>query len=444
MVLCCSAINTMLGVIMIRMDDENSLLKLWNGGVKPAYGGRCLSDIPASIAHILGVAGEGKGLDSSLLGGIDCSGVENVVLLLIDGLGYEMLLPSIGREGFFKKFADEGSISPITSVFPSTTAAGITSVSTGLTTQEHALPEWKVYFREIDMVIDTLPFASVEHKSLYEILGDGADPKMLYNGSTLSERLSDSGVEAFNVTWKNIQKSAYNSIIKRGSAGIPYTKNSDAAIILRRIIESRRGGRAYIDFYTDSVDSVTHTYGPGSEESAAEIADLSDILDRELLGKISREDAMKTLLVMTADHGHARIRPEKTVYLNDYPEIIGSFEIGLSGRPIPPTGSCRDVFLHIKREFLDRTIEMLTEEFGSFAKVVRTEDAIKEGLFGLNSPKKEFYDRVGNVMLLPDAERPIWYEFVQGKKMEDKGMHGGLSRQEMMIPFGMARLSDLL
>ena len=74
---------------------------------------------------------------------------KKVVLFLIDGFGYKQWLNYADKYEFLKRFTKKGVVTPITTVFPSTTAAALTTINSGLTPQEHGLPEWWVYFDEI-------------------------------------------------------------------------------------------------------------------------------------------------------------------------------------------------------------------------------------------------------------------------------------------------------
>ena len=75
---------------------------------------------------------------------------------------------------------------------------------------------------------------------------------------------------------------------------------------------------------------------------------------------------------------------------------------------------------------------------------MRTDEAINMGLFGMGNPRKEFRDRVGNILILPYDNNTIWYEHVKGQKVEMLGHHGGLSKEEMLIPFGIGKVSNLI
>ncbi len=80
---------------------------------------------------------------------------KNIVLLIIDGLGYEFLLKH-GKGSFLEKHFKQ----KITSVFPATTASAITTFMTGVAPQQHGLTGWFMYLRELGMVTVILPFVS--------------------------------------------------------------------------------------------------------------------------------------------------------------------------------------------------------------------------------------------------------------------------------------------
>lgn len=430
---------------MIREDIERKIMKEKGDGdfLYPFYEGYCLSNVPYSVMDIFGVRHDGKALsDDVFMERIDTKGIKKVVLLFVDGFGYDMWLKCNSLQGFFRTFSEKGVLSPITTVFPSTTAAAVTTINTGLTPQEHALPEWTVYFREIAMTIETLPFAPLGSKLRDKLLEAGADPKMLYKGRTVYQALGESGVKSFSLLPKPLDRTAYSQLTRKGSYVIPYIKPSDAVIQLRKALEGENG-MAYFNLYIDTVDSCTHFYGPHTEESCAEISNLSYLFERGLIEKIGRETAEETLVLITADHGHTYLDPGKTIYLNKYRTLSESYAVE-SGRPIPPTGSPRDVFLHIREEKLESMKEFLKKELEGVASVMETKEAMEMELFGRGRPKKEFYERVGNLLVLPYRGKSVWYEHIEGEKFKLLGMHGGLSRDEMLIPLGAARLSELV
>ena len=99
--------------------------------------------------------------------------------------------------------------------------------------------------------------------------------------------------------------------------------------------------------------------------------------------------------------------------------------------------------LNIKDEKLDYVLDYLSKSLADSAVVMKTQDAIKRGLFGLGTPSRRFLDRAGNLLVLPLGNRTIWYEHRKGGKFDLLGMHGGLTERELIIPFAISNLSRL-
>ena len=113
--------------------------------VLPDYAGGSLLNLIASCAASRGAVALHPGLYA--LPASEIADARNLVLLLIDGLGYNYL---IGKgAGSFMASRLEGRM---TSVFPSTTASAITTTFTGLAPAEHGLTGWFTWFAEANTI----------------------------------------------------------------------------------------------------------------------------------------------------------------------------------------------------------------------------------------------------------------------------------------------------
>ncbi len=410
------------------------------GFVHPDYNGHSLVNVANSISMLLGGTPTGIPLDESLYkDAIDIHGIKKVVMVVLDGFGYEMLLDAKNAP-FFRKFANAGVLKPITTGFPSTTAASITTINTGLTPQEHGLPEWVIYLNEISMLVNSLPFTSLIGNE--QLAGKGVDPSVLYEGTTIYQKLKRQGIPSIAFMHKSLVNTAYTKVMRKGSVAQGFANASDGILELGRKLESVKG-KAYINFYVDNIDSATHFYGPKTDQSRAAIESLSCLFEKELVSKVATKAAEETLIVLTADHGHIGVDGQKTLFLNNDRKLLGMFKKGRDGKHINPSGSARDVFLNVEERHVDEACDHLSRRLKGIAKVMKTEDAISSGLFGTGKVSSRFRDRIGNILLLPYGNGKVWYEHVKGVKSVHKGEHGGLSSSEMLIPLAMSRLSDL-
>src|SRR5207244_4881376 len=119
--------------------------------MRPDYAGGSLVNLVASIVASRGGEPRHEPLRNFEL----ASRAQNLVLLIIDGLGDNYLM----RHGAGSELARRRRHS-LTSVFPSTTASAITTSYTGRTPLEHGLTGWFVYFGAAGCVSAALPFRS--------------------------------------------------------------------------------------------------------------------------------------------------------------------------------------------------------------------------------------------------------------------------------------------
>jgi predicted AlkP superfamily pyrophosphatase or phosphodiesterase len=413
-----------------------------NGFLYPYYGSYSLAEIVPSILKWFGVSTvrAGFGPDIKLP---EPAPTKSMIFFMIDGLGFDYFSASAKTMPFFKNLSERGEVYPITSTFPSTTPAALTTIHTGLTPQEHALPEWSVYFEEVDKVIETLPFRHEHHDERDSLLQSGGTPDMLYEGDTIYERLQFTGIRSYSFIFHEYDRSAYHSRVKRGSTVIPYANEEDLMSKLVDTIHDQTE-RAYYFVYWTKIDSVQHTFGPGSSEHLSELQHFSEIVQNGLVNKIDQKSAKNIVLALTADHGQSAILDEQIIYLNQYISVEQNFAKSLQGTTIVPSGSPHDVFLFVDPTKRDEVCGFLKSELKDKAEVLKTEEAIKQGLFGFNDPRVRFLRRIGNILILPYPGFHVWYRRSPEAFWGMTGIHGGLAEAEMFVPFAVAELSDLI
>lgn len=413
-------------------------LNLPPGSVTPDYGSFCISGIPSTIMQHFGVKPAGIPLPPGALG--ETNGIENIVLLILDGCGMSAWQRQ-QKSGFVRAMTSKGSVRPITTVFPSTTAAALTAFATGLTPQEHGLHEWFLFIKDLDAVIATLPF-SFAHDEGRETLRGHMEPRALFTGEPIFGRLKRAGVHVESFVSRALVATSYTSLVHRTTEKVAYSSSSDMTAILRKRLESARTP-SFFYVYWSYIDTIEHKYGPATDESELEAASISFVLQKGLIERLGRAAAKRTLVIVSADHGQVPIDPGKTIYLNRYREVVNGLRKLRSGRPIPATGSARDVFLHVRPDEEERVAELLAKRLHGRASVVSVKSAVEHGLFGLNRPCKKFRERVGSLIILPYGNGTVWYRDTPDYELDLRGHHGGLSREEMTVPLAVGRISDL-
>lgn len=387
---------------------------IYPGFIKPHYDSSGFAGIPARIR------------EHCASGQYDA-----VVLLLVDGLGWRFF-EKFQEMPFLKRMTTHGKVEKLTSQFPSTTAAHLTTIHTGLPVGQSGVFEWFYYEPLLDRVIAPLLF-SYAGDGEREMLKGLVKAARLYPNQTLYQKLGKQGTESHVFGMRDYTPSTYSNIVMKGAKLNSFKTLPEALVNLGITIENSINP-AYIHFYVDNIDSTCHKYGPSAPQTAGEIE--AFLLMMEYFFPRVRNSKKRVLLLMTADHGASEVDPKTTIFLNKDKRFKGIerfLKTNQAGEPIVPAGSARDMFLYVKDELLDETQEILSRGLEGKAEVVTTKWLMENGYFGPKiSPK--FRARVGNLVILPHRYESVWW-YEKGKfEQRFYGHHGGLTPQEAEIP----------
>lgn len=352
-----------------------------------------------------------------------------VVLLLIDGFGWRFF-EQFQDMPFLKRFARHGRVEKLSSQFPSTTAAHLTTIHTGWTVGQSGVHEWIYYEPLLDAMIAPLLFT---YAGLWErdlLKPTGVQPAFLYPRGMFYPELKKIGVDSFVFGIRDYTPSTYSSAVTQGAGLRSFKTFSEALINLGLLLEARTQP-SYIYLYLDKIDMLAHDYGPTAPQTEAEI--LTFLLMMDYYFERVFKSNKKILFLMTADHGQIEINPQTTVYLNTNPRFAGIerfLKTNRSGQLLVPAGSPRDMFLYIRDDMLEEAQAFLTERLESKADVVKTEYLIENGYFGPEVSSR-LRERVGNLVILPYRYESVWW-YEKGKfEQRFYGHHGGLTPPEM-------------
>lgn len=402
--------------------------------VLPAYEDYCFTNVP-------GIVGEAFGVDigrSLPTGTVDTTGVDNVVLVLVDGLGLRRFRRDGPGVSFLRRVGDAGQMTPLTSTFPSETSAAIATVHTGRTPAEHGLIGGNLFLPESGFVLESLSFArrGGPPGSAGDSGEGGLDPSVLNSSSTVYERLAAAGVESHVVQPTTTLGTPYAEAMLTGSTRHGYDDATAAGHSIRTHLE-RAMEPTYIYCYLPHVDALSHRHGPDADAYRTGLATACAGIEQELDALAAGiTDPERTLVLVVADHGHVPASPETITDLTADPVIRESFSC-LQGTPIRPTGSPRSAFLHLRADRIDRVRDRLHERFDGH--IFDRETALNErALFGPD-PNDRTRRRCGDLVYVPHKGGAWFGESVT----EKRSLHGGLDAREMLVPCVAARLSDI-
>ena len=175
-------------------------------------------------------------------------GADQVVLLVLDGLGWEQLEERRDLAPVLTSMAG----GPITSVAPSTTATALTSIATGLTPGEHGVVGYRV---AVDSdVLNVLRWTTPAGDARKRIDPHELQPQPAF----LAHRPPI-------VTKAEFVQSGFSGAHLSDVRFNGYRVPSTLVVELRRLL---RAGEPFVYAYYDGIDKVSHEYGLGDHYDA--------------------------------------------------------------------------------------------------------------------------------------------------------------------------------
>jgi Type I phosphodiesterase / nucleotide pyrophosphatase len=408
------------------------LRPLADGLVRPIYADYSFGNIADTVEFLLTGSRRGPLLPPDCFGG-SYPRPQKVVVILVDSFGWQFWQEHLGRFRTTRRVAEAGTLTPISALFPSTTAASVSTLNLGVLPAAHALYEWNIYIPAYGEVIQSLAFTPLGRHRADACLAKGYDPAQLVAvHETLHQRLARHGVRSIQFSNQSYAGSAYNSVASAGAEVVRHVTLAQALVQLKETLVATED-KALLGFYWAAIDTIAHLHGPGTSYHAAEIASFWHTFD-EVMHDIDSPD---TLYLFTADHGHVFTPAQETYYLNErIPELADCLPVSPTGNPIYPNGSPRDVFLHVRPERRAEVIALLHRHLDDIALIMPMEAALEHGLFGPQPVCAELRRRLGDILILPHLGHFIWWREPGHMENTFHGHHGGLSPEEVTTVLG--------
>lgn len=350
----------------------------------------CLVNVANTILDEFG-AGEGK-QKMNLLDGYLKKGYENIVIILLDGMGECIIRENLEKDGFFNSNL-KGIYS---SVFPPTTVAATTSILSGMQPCRHGWLGWECYYPQIN-------------KNVTVYLNKEAG--------------TDKQAADYNVAFTYCgYESIVSKIKKNGGTAFeaaPFTEPyPDSFEKICGYIKDlcRKNGKKYIYSYWNEPDSIMHRKGCYGSDAKQMLQSLEQQV-KELCNWLEN-----TLVIVTADHGHM---DSKGVSITDYPGIIDCLVRMPSIEP-------RALNLFVKEEKIHQFEYEFKKEFGGKFLLWTKQKVIESNLFGTENKHPCFEGMLGNYLAIATDDLSIY----NTREEVDSfiGVHAGITADEMDIP----------
>jgi Type I phosphodiesterase / nucleotide pyrophosphatase len=373
--------------------------------IVPSYGESSLADLSASIlASLTGDA------DGGVLG---LPPVDRVCLLLVDGLGLELLSGNQAAAPFLAELAFNSR--PLTAGSPSTTVTSLASLFTGLPPAAHGMLGYQVAIPGEGRLLNGLRWPK------------DVDPVAWQPQPTIFERVKETGAAAVHVAPRAYKHSGLTRATLRGAE----YRDADSLGALAAVTCAALGesDRALVVAYHGDLDGCGHRYGVSSPAWVNQLAHVDRLAEQIAAGL-----PYGTVMYVTADHGMVNVGPDDRVDLDA--EGLDSMGMALRDGVALLGGEARFRHVYAKPGAADDVLATWREVLGERAWVATREEAIKDGWFGPvgTAVSDAMAARIGDVVAACAGTWALVASKAEPFESSLEGMHGSLTSAEQLVP----------
>ena len=339
---------------------------------------------------------------------VGLTAADRIVIVLVDGLGAAALRARAGHA----RMLNSAPGASIDTVFPTTTAAALASLTTGELPGQHGLVGYSVLDAANDRVVNQL--------SGWD---DRLDTVTWQRKPTLFERAIADGFSAVVVGPARYADSGFTRAVLRGAEYRTAASIADRfAVAASWLREPGPAGILYL--YIPELDSIAHAAGWESTEWTERL-EIVDGEVRQLAAALATRDGM----LLTADHGIVDIPVSSHLLIDTAPQLLPGIR-HVAGEP-------RCLQLHFEPELSNATRDALVERWreseSDRAWVATRAEAITANWFGAVAPEVE--PRIGDLFIA--ARKNVAY--YDGRTADKHslamiGQHGSWSPAELQVP----------
>ncbi|MCD2192979.1 alkaline phosphatase family protein [Actinomycetospora endophytica] len=393
----------------------------------PAYGHGTLAEVMPSAAAALDVDGFSDTLGVARhRGDVTAAGV-----LLVDGLGAELLASHPHDAPALNALATAPDSRRLTSCFPSTTAVSITSLGTGLVPGAHGIEGYSMAVpppadptAEADLVLNTLRWCAHGAVDPVDLLAD-LPPEDVQPEPTVLQRALRAGVAVTRVAPEIQRRSGLTRAALRGGRFHGVSALGDLAAEFLHGLAVEPEERALCYGYHGDLDMIGHQHGPGSLPWRMQL----QIVDR-LVAAIAECLRPGAVLLVVADHGMVATDRGWQVDIDTSPDLLTGVR--------RLAGETRVRHVHAADGAAGDVLDTWRGELDGKAWVMGREEAIAAGWFG-PTVTDAARGRIGEVVAAARGNWTLVRSRIEPRETALVGHHGSLTPAEQLVPLLVAR-----
>lgn len=409
-------------------------LDLGDDLIYPKYDDQSILNLPGSICQLMGIPPVGASpLNADILAPLG-EGARKVILILMDALAFHRLRSWMvdDKDMVWNHLVADGLLAPLTSISPSTTSSAITTLWTGKSPAEHGIAGYELWLKEYGIVANMIEHKPIAYRGGVGSLSQaGFSPDTFLPVSSITAHFKEHGVLPYAFQHFSIINSGLSRMFMDGANRQSFSTAADLWVNLRHLLEQSPDERMYTWVYWGAVDGLSHFYGPDDERPRDEFAIFSSAFDRFFIKELSPSARKDTLVILVSDHGQIQTNKYETDYdLRNHPEFTRLLHI-------LPTGENRLAYLHVRPGQISNVKDYIEQAWPGQFIVLDSSQVLESGLLGPGKPYGRLPERLGDLIAIARGDAYWWWA---AKENPITGRHGGLSPDEMLVPFLAARL----
>ncbi len=373
--------------------------------MEPHYGGGALDSLLPTVATSLGVPGMPQAGVDALVPEPARRPARRAVVVLVDGLGYDLLRARSGHAPFLRSLLPAAA--RIAAGFPSTTATSMATLGTGQPPGIHGMLGFEVLMPGEDRILNQLSWEN------------GPVPEEWQPVETVFQRAEAAGVTVTRVGPSFFAGSGLTRAALRGGRfAAAESLESRVEVALRAL---RASSRALVYLYWGDVDKMGHIHGCDSWEWGQEVGSVDSAL-RRLVTSVPADTAVH----ITADHGMVDAPHALRI------DIAHDRTLAAGVRHL--SSEFRAPHVYCQAGAAADVHATWSSVLGERATVLRREEAVEAGWFGAVLPRN--LARIGDVVVaMHDIFAIVDSRTARPELLALRGLHGSLTEREMAIPW---------
>ena len=191
------------------MIDQSLTIQFSDEFSWPDYAGGTIANVPATAASLLNVPFQGLPPLPAAQGQPSAPGIKRVVLFVIDAWGWNLLCRDRAE---LEQWVEKADIATqISSIFPSTTVAALSSLWTGSSPAQHGLVGLRLFMPEYGSITQFLKFTPAFGSYPDALIKAGMKPETFLHTPGFAQQLAQAGVETHAFKGRAIIDSALRS-----------------------------------------------------------------------------------------------------------------------------------------------------------------------------------------------------------------------------------------